>query len=194
MDTDKPGHIRPYARFVLEHRLEEAALKNLTLARQLPLLRLFAHLPEEELTALVKEGMRRFLEQLAAGQALEGARESFAKWRADELDGVSKGSVVGTDIILVYSARRQTLVSLLRGYTQDPLLFSSIVLEMEQVFVGIEQEALQTYGDIQEQLHAEANEKLRLSRKKLQEVPRFSDSQTETLFKLLLQPQNVTAK
>jgi PAS domain S-box-containing protein len=161
---------KEYARYLLEKKLPEASAENLKIVRDLdlPLLRLFAHLPEEELLALIRQSLEQFLRQITLGQAWEAATATLLQWKADQLPGIPRQKVEASDIILSYSARKQLFVSFLPAYTQDARLITALLLELERFYLKLEQEAFRVYGQIQQQELRSANEKLQESQEELQ--------------------------
>jgi hypothetical protein len=68
-------YARDFAAYLLKNKLEEASIENIRLSREhnLPLLELFAHLPEEELLRMTQHTLKVFFEQMKEGNALEKA-------------------------------------------------------------------------------------------------------------------------
>ena len=160
------------AAFLLDQRLQEAAEKYLKLVRDLnlPLLKMFAHLPEEALFELAKQGLEKFLKGIVDDTAWENASASIVQYKADQIPGIAREKVEISDIVLVYSAQKQLLVKFLPEYTQDIRLITGIVLELENFFLGLGKYALQEHAEVQQQVLKTAYQKLQASEEELQVV------------------------
>ena len=146
-----------FARFLRATRLEAFADAQLVLQRQLeiPLLRLFAHLGDAELRALVVQGAEQFLADLEAGRALEVATQSLAAWEADELPGIPKDSVEASDLVLVYVAQERALQAFLPEFATDVPDALAIAAELRAHYAAAQDEAFKLFT----RMRAEAAER-----------------------------------
>ncbi|SDJ91944.1 PAS domain S-box-containing protein [Catalinimonas alkaloidigena] len=141
-----------YATYLLDHRLQEATAENLRLLRahQVPLLSLFAHLPEAELFELVQKGLREFLMQIQERRLWEGALGNLARWQRNELEEVGQEQIQVKDMVLINSLRRQVLFLFIPDYTPDSRHAMALVRELESFYAQLDQHALAVYVDIQQ--------------------------------------------
>ncbi len=132
-------HTKDFAAFLLDRRLGEAAEKYLKLVRDLdlPLLKMFAHLTEEALFDLTKQSLEKFLKGIVDDTAWQDASAYIAQYKANQIPGIASERVEVSDIVLVYSSRKQLLVKFLPEYTQDTRLITDIFLELEKFFLGL---------------------------------------------------------
>jgi PAS domain S-box-containing protein len=170
-------YLKKLGAFLLAHHLQETAEVNIALARQakLPLLELFAHLSEQQLLAVVKEGLEAFYKQLQQQTALEQAKENLRKWRKDTLPNVPRSGVATADLVLVYHVRKQLLLSFTDRYTRDVTVALAIARELDLLFAQVEQFAFGLYVDLKEEEHGavlhelqEKNEELATALEELQ--------------------------
>jgi PAS domain S-box-containing protein len=149
-------HTRDFANYLLKNKLEEASIENIRLTRKfnLPLLELFAHLPEEELLRMTQHSLMMFFEQMTEGTALQRAMVEIDKWKADQVPGIPRQKVSVSDLVTSYSIRRQLFLHFLPEYTTDCKEIVSIMQEMEMFHIKLERYAFQAYVDIySEELH-----------------------------------------
>ena len=165
-------HLRNFASYLLENHLEEVAKINIKFARQvdLPLLKVFAHLSEQEFTAFVKGTLETFFVQLIEQNALEHAKETLRKWRSDTLPNIPRAGVATADLVLVYHVRKQLLLGFIEDYTTDIKEALAIAKEIDLLYAEVEQYAFSLYVDLKEAEHKEINEKLQEQQTELEEA------------------------
>jgi signal transduction histidine kinase len=154
--------LKEFAAFVREHHLEAAAAENLRIAQEMnfPLMRLFAHLPDEQLFAMSCAGLRDFLTFLIDGTALEKAEESMRLWELDELPGISRNSVDVSDLVYVYTAQKRALIRFLPLFTEKTSESVSVINELDTYYSKVQDMAFHLHVKI----HAE---ELRLKNEEL---------------------------
>jgi PAS domain S-box-containing protein len=76
---------------------------------------------------------------------------SMKSWEQDLLNGIPRGSVSMTDIILVNAAERQAFISLLPSYTKSAAVATEIMLELERYYTKSHELASRTMQQIQDQ-------------------------------------------
>lgn len=122
-----------YARFILENKLEEFAAEQLRLSREynIPLLKAFAHLSEEQLIELGIMGAKQMLSAFAENKAIEFLLQSVQSWVSNQIPMISRNQVVTEDITLSGFIRRKAFRKFLSGYTSDMALCSQIMEELD---------------------------------------------------------------
>jgi PAS domain-containing protein len=181
-DSYSLTHVKVYARFLLDHHLDELTEKNLQLAKtyDLPILRLFNHLTEEELYTLIKNSLLKFLNDVLADQALQQTYASIEQWKNNQVPNVPREQVKGADIVFVYSIRKKLLYSFLTRYTQDGSLIVAIAQELEDFYMNVQQFAFDTFLGIQQDELMMANEELKAHQEELQTLnEELKESQEE---------------
>lgn len=159
--------LKNYAKFVLDSHLDNATSENISSARKLnlPLLKVLAHLSEEQLFEVSKEGLKNFIESINLGTAIETTHSSIQNWKLNQLPNVGKTEISGTDLIFIYSIRKRSLIKLLPFYTKDGNLILDLVNELEELFAEMEVLAVEAFVDIKQE--------------EIQQQKDFSDSITE---------------
>ncbi|MDB5097881.1 MAG: multi-sensor signal transduction histidine kinase [Cyanobacteria bacterium RYN_339] len=154
--TTTPTLLANFAAFVRRDHLDELAIENLKRARELdlPLLRLFAHVSDQDLLAQSSASLGLFLDNLAAGKALEVSAQDMARLEADELPGVSRDAVEPADLVLAQAAQRQSLLRFLDRYTSDPVTMVALVHAIDDHYTTAQRASFQVYTRMRE--HASA--------------------------------------
>ncbi len=163
--------LKGYAAFIEKHLLLEASQKNLRLIRELdtPLLQQLAHLSEEALFNIVQTTLHAFLRQVQEDNALEGALHTLDLWRSGDFLNIPRENIEVTDIVLLYSARKRLLLSLLPHYTSSQQETIAIALELEDFYTYVEKNAFETYVDIHQEVLKEHQEELAAINEELKE-------------------------
>jgi PAS domain S-box-containing protein len=145
-------HLKEYFTFLYNNHLKELSFEDLKRNKELdlPLLKYFAHLSEKELAELSEKGMKEYLLNLIEDKAIPLIHKSMEDWKADRLPGISRDQVIATDIVLIYNARKHTLVKFLPRYTQSPEKIVTIVNELENFYSFQESLAMHTFVDIKQ--------------------------------------------
>lgn len=122
-----------YAGFLLREKLDEICHEQLreSFALNIPLLKFFAGLPEEEQFALTKKAMTEMLTYLSHNQAAEYIDLAMDRWKTDHLPVVSKDVVATDDITLINYMRKKVLLHFLPAYTQQPQVILDLVKEID---------------------------------------------------------------
>ncbi len=148
-------HFSGYADFTLqdEDLVAEMAKAYLALCREnnLPLLIYFSHLSEEEQIAYCRKSITDFLEEVKSGTALEKALATVNQWRANQHPVIPSTGITVSDVVLLYSIRKQLYLNFLPRYTEEIKLYHQIVLELEFFHRHLEQYAFQTYIETQQE-------------------------------------------
>lgn len=134
-----------FAAFIKKEYFEEYLTEYLSVVQSMniPLMKLFSHLTYEQLREMTRQGVQNYLEGFEHGTALEQAAESLRKWETDELPGVPKNAIESSDLVLVYAAQKLTLNKFLTLYTDDVHTVATIVRELEEYYIQVQDQALQ---------------------------------------------------
>lgn len=145
--------LKDFAEFILKNKLSEVTAHNMELARklELPLLKLFENLSEEELFALFLKGQQDFFEQVIEGTAYQKAEESLWAWKENKLEGIPREQVEVSDLVLTYSIRKQVALKILPSYSTDCDKLIAIIQELEKFHLELEHLAFRIYVEIQQE-------------------------------------------
>jgi PAS domain S-box-containing protein len=124
-----------FASFILENHLIDYIKEQLAIARELnvPLLKFFSHLTDEQLIEVSIPGHVEFLTYAKENNLQESMRVSLEKWRNDQLAvmSIGKGDIAAEDITLITFARKRALLKFVTLYTTDPFEIVEIIKELE---------------------------------------------------------------
>lgn len=146
-------HFPGYARFLLDNKLNEFVAKQFEFSRQveIPLLKLLAHMPEEQLIELSKLSSAEILLCAAENRLEENVAVSVKQWKENLVPFMSKEEVVADDITLVSLIRKRALLFFLPQYTNDVLSALAIIDEIDQYVQFSEAVSFETYMGIQQE-------------------------------------------
>lgn len=141
---------KKYAEFLLNNHLDELVKVDLARARKLnvPLLKLFSHLSEEEMFQVSKKGLQDYLQTIVDEKALEVVDKSMKDWIQDKLPGIPRDKVVASDIALIYNARKYSLLSFIPLFTDDLHNAIDLMKEIEDYYTYQESKSIQTFAQI----------------------------------------------
>lgn len=127
-----------------------AAYFKLCRAHKLPLLSFFSHLSEEEQLAKARQSVSAFLQQVKNKTVLEEAQKEINLWQQDQHPSIPSGGLTVSDMVLVYSLRKELYLRYLGRYTQEVATYSAIAIEMEELHRRLEQLAFEAFVNIQQ--------------------------------------------
>jgi len=122
-----------FADYLLREKLDEFVTEQIRVSREvnLPLLKYFEGMAEEQILGFAREGSKDFLSKIAANQTAELISSSSKQWLANELPKIKKDQIVQEDIFLVGFVRKNSFLKLLPAYTSDISLILNIVKEID---------------------------------------------------------------
>ena len=146
-------NLKEFAHYLRKNYLRAYVVESLRMINtmHIPMMKLFAHLSEEELISISLLSSEKFLVSLEDGTALEKAKESLQKWEADSLPGISKYDIQSADLLLVYAAQKKSLYHFLHFFTTDSAEQISIVYELEDYFTRVQEVAISLLLKIQKE-------------------------------------------
>jgi hypothetical protein len=138
-------YLPDYARYLLKNNLPEFTLVGIRFCRDedLPLLRPFAKMTEEELTALCMDSNRQMLEALAANKIADHITVNVNKWIANALGIIDQNAITAEDLTLAFYIRRKAFGYFLDGFTKNVVEQKFIIGEVD---VYTTQEELISYN------------------------------------------------
>jgi PAS domain S-box-containing protein len=149
-----------FAFFIRENHMVEYAQDLLRLSREadLPLMKLIAHMPEEQLLALTIQNHGEFLEKVEKNQLMAHLQEGLKRWEDNDLEIISNDEIATEDITLGTLIRKKAMMRFLPLYTQDAFEMLEIIREIddfdaEALTVSTKLHFNILKGKIQEQLH-----------------------------------------
>ena len=158
-----------YCSFVLKNYLDELTRDIIAGHRRhnIPLLKYFVNLPEEELFRYGKNNITELLTEVIAGKQDEYIQRAMTSWRDNRLAGVEKTNIEISDIFLINYTRKLALISFIEKYTEKPAEILEITKEIERVFSRFDLANMENYTIIRE-------EDLRASESRLREAQKLA--------------------
>ena len=170
-------YLPAYASFILNNKLDEYVREQLkySFEEQIPILRFFTHLSDEELFNLSKASTTELLTMLAENRGKEFIDKSTGEYITNRIPTIEREQVVSQDITIASFLRRKTLRKFLEYYTQE---FKDFILIMEEVdrFVAESEDALfSAYINIQQEQIRWYNHELERKQEDLLEAQELAD-------------------
>jgi len=149
-----------YARFLLDHKLEEmiTAQRRLSIELKVPVLRYFTDVPAERVQEIGRKNMQELLTAFAENRAADSIRKSVGDWMAGRLPELSRNQISPEDISLISFIRIKVFRDLLPFYTADIKLALQIMEELTLYTAISETLAFRTLLTIQSELYEQAQE------------------------------------
>ncbi len=117
----------------------------------IPLLKHYSHLSEDELFSLSMRSLSDFLTSIIDGTYTDALKKGLKSWEEDKLPGISKTDIMPTDIVLIYYAQKITLISFLPKYTTDITLGTGIIEKLEEYYSYAQEMAFKILFKIKEE-------------------------------------------
>jgi PAS domain S-box-containing protein len=164
------SRFKEYASFCLLKNFDELCTEYINCIRELkvPYQDLLAYLSEKELKIFFNERLRAFLEDVINDNGLVEAHHIVKNWSEGKLAGINKYTVLPSDILLAFSARKNALLCHLPKYTNDIYLGLEIAAELNAFNLTLEEIIFKAYLDIQKEILNKKNEELLISNIELQ--------------------------
>ncbi len=145
--------LREFAAFLREHRLDALARENLHLVRDygVSLLARFAHMEDDELAAMSRDGMDQFLAALAAGEGVTFANQNLAKWESGEIPEFPVDAVDPRDLVLIYAAQRRAMLTFLKDFTQDLDTIMAVIDALDDYYRQVKEAAFSVTSRLREE-------------------------------------------
>ncbi len=127
-------HFPAYAQFLLENHLDEYVKGQLAFSREvnIPLLKYFKDIPEEELIIISTQSTRELFTGIATHEIESYIQNATDKWIENSLPLIERDHVVADDITLISYIRKKTLTKFLPYYTNDIVLSIKIIDESDR--------------------------------------------------------------
>lgn len=140
----------PYTQFLLENHLDDFVKEDLTRADllDLPLIKLFAHLPQEQLFEVFKKITREAFTEIIDHQGLQGTHRLVESFRNNTNENIPAEKLNIRDIALTYNIRKHSFLKFLSLYTQDIEKGIEIITELEDFYAHRQNLIFQVYTEI----------------------------------------------
>lgn len=174
--SDKIGlnfkYIPDFAAHILHNHLEafNGELSRGYAQADIPVLRFFQFVPEEQRVAINIASNREMLALLAANDAEKYIRQTIASWLSNQLPQISKEQIHAQDITLINYIRGAVFRKFISEYTADPIVGQHLIEELHRFTVIFDSEAFASYLDLQKAEIQKMNERLQQREQQLLEA------------------------
>lgn len=161
-------HLPKYAKYLLDHKLDEFVVVGIRFARELdlPMMKPLAKYKEEELIDMSLESNKLELNAYINNSIADHIEMNLKNWVDNKLgnrkDGkaiIDKSEIIAEDLTLAYYLKRKLFSYFLYGYTQNVSIKQSIINEMDKCTTYEELAALKVYFEILKDQFGSRNEK-----------------------------------
>lgn len=165
-------HLPAFADFLLTEKLEAfvKTLYKIGTELDIPLLKFFAGMPEQDIIRMSKEGNMLLLNSIKNNSVADYIDHSKNNWLKNQLPIITKTDVIAEDISLINFARKRAFREYLASYTTDVGLTIKLVDEIDQFVLNLETALFKTYLAIQHEKLTESNAQLKKRENELLEA------------------------
>jgi len=151
-------YLPAFSAFLLEHKLEEFAIAQIQLFRELkvPVFKFFEVFPEDELISRGIKSARDILNYFAADRAGDFIKDSLDAWLANQIPLISRDQIVPEDISQISFIRRKLFRDFLPSYSSDPDVFVKVMEELDRILVELDSASLKNLFDLHQELYKQA--------------------------------------
>jgi PAS domain S-box-containing protein len=130
---DNLVHLPRFANYLLKEKLNEFLQKQIEYGIELnvPLLKFFLSLPNEQRFEIGKQTTTGFLNFLAANKASEQINNSIQQWKENQLPVINRNEIVAEDITLINYMRKKAMLHFITGYTTDVYEMLELIKEID---------------------------------------------------------------
>jgi len=160
------NHFKEFAEFCLSNVLEKICVSyfNNIKSLDLPLITLFRDLPEKVLMTFFRDRLILFLNDAIADRCLEELLQLTDQWKHGALPyEVNKYSIQASDLLIGFGIRKDVLLQFLPDFTNDVRKALSIVQELNDYHLHIEEIILKLSSEIHNDIIRKKNEELQVS-------------------------------
>lgn len=144
-----------FADFILKDHLEEYVREGLRLSYEtnLPIMKFFRELSDQQLFELSMQGSGELLKGLAEGRPEQMLTDSIERWKNNQLPWMEKDDVVTEDITLLAHVRKKTLLHFIPRFTSEPAKIIALVRELDEWQLDYSTQTFKTFiGLLQERI------------------------------------------
>ncbi|HEX8549100.1 MAG TPA: PAS domain S-box protein [Cytophagaceae bacterium] len=144
--------LKQYAGFLKENLLHEFTREVLAnyKALDVPLLKMFSHLSDEEVYTIARQSLSTLLEQFADGEGVEAAEMGIRNWKEDKIPGISRQEIKASDIVLINNARKSAFLKFLFEFILDKNDAYPLLKEIEDYYTFTGGLAIEAFAQIKQ--------------------------------------------
>lgn len=148
-------YLPDYAAYLSDNKLTDISIFQLHLSRKLeiPLLKYFEKLSEDQLIEMGVQGSQKMFEYLKNNDAAGFIDDSLTQFANNLMPVISKNQVVTADVLLLSQVRAETFRYFLPGYTSSSKKALQILSEADQFITLLNLECLKVLFEIQQHIN-----------------------------------------
>ena len=165
-------HLPDYAAFLLHHQFDDFVNELLRLYREadVPLLRFFKDVTEDQFSAIVSASNREMLTLIASNRVEQYITQTLESWRKNQLPVIKREQIHSTDITLINFARAKAFRHFIPNYSDRPVTYRDLVEEIDRFFLILNSELFTAYIELQQKEINNINKALEKREKQLLEA------------------------
>lgn len=165
-------YLPDFAAYLLHHQFDDFINELLRLYRDadIPVLRFFNDVSEDQIAAIVASSNREMLTLIASNQLRLYIEQTLDNWRKNQMPVISREQVHSTDIALGNFARAKAFRQFIPNYTDSWNIFRKLVDEIDRFFLILNSELFTAYIDLQQDEISSINRSLAKREKQLIEA------------------------
>jgi PAS domain S-box-containing protein len=143
--------LKEYAAFIQKNFLNEFIQEVLVNYKELnvPVLKLFSHLSDEEIYNISKQSLNALLEDFASGKGIKAAELNIENWKANKLPGISREDIKASDIVLINNARKSAFLRFTHEFIHSKDAYP-LLKEIENYFTFTSGLAIEAFAEIKQ--------------------------------------------
>lgn len=147
-----------YARFLLDHKLDDYIKEQLSITRtvNLPLLRFFESYSEEQMLAVGRNTSMEFLSAISRNKIREFITVSVNRWINGQVTALERNEVMVEDILCISLIRKRTLSHFFPAYTSDINTCVKLMQEIDEFVNYTDTICFRILLDMQQDLYKKA--------------------------------------
>lgn len=128
-----------FAKFLLDNHLGDFVREQIRLSRELdlPLLKYFSSLSEDELVTFSKKGAGELLTYFAENNVAQQIESARQRWLKDQLPNLNRDQIIAEDITGISYVRKHAMLKFVAAFTTDANEIIELVKEIDRyIFVS----------------------------------------------------------
>lgn len=152
-------YLPEYAGFLLANHHKAFAKAMLDVSREIdvPLLRFFSQLSDDELLQISMPGTAELLEHFSKNKVQAYIEKSLDNWQTNQLPLISSSDIVAADINYISFVRRKCFRDFFKYYSTDLDVYIRIMEEVDRFTIKVEEACYQILFDMQQKQISEHN-------------------------------------
>ena len=146
-------NLKTFAAFLKKEKLIPYSQDSIALAREMniPVMKLFKDLSEEQLLHMSMNTNLHFLDSLIDDTALQNAGTNLKLWEENKMPGISRTDIQASDLVLAYALQKKIMLTYLSQYTSSASEAILIMMELENYYTTVQEAAVKVFFKIQKE-------------------------------------------